>query len=108
MSRLEIILSASLLVSVIMNIGVFAYARKAVSILLLTSEELGDLQLMINSFANHITGLYEMEMYYGDETLRGLMEHANSFADQMENFEHIYSLGDPPTIETDSEEEETD
>ena len=55
MSRLEIILCASLLVSVIMNIGVFAYARKAVSILLSSSEELGDLQLMINSFTNHIT-----------------------------------------------------
>lgn len=108
MSRLEIILCASLLVSVIMNIGVFAYARKAVSILLSASEELGDLQLMINSFTNHVTSLYKMEMYYGDETLLGLMEHANSFADQMENFEHIYSLGDPPTIETDNEEEEAD
>lgn len=107
MSRLEIILCASLLVSVIMNIGVFAYARKAVSILLSSSEELGDLQLMINSFTNHITGLYEMEMYYGDETLRGLMEHANSFADQMENFEHIYSLSDLPAIEpVDDDEEE--
>ena len=61
---------------------------------------------MINSFTNHITGLYEMEMYYGDETLRGLMEHANSFADQMENFEHIYSLSDLPAIESVDDDEE--
>jgi L-arabinose isomerase len=46
-----------------------------------------------------------MEMYYGDETLRGLMEHANSFADQMENFEHIYSLSEMPAIETANDED---
>ena len=105
MSRLEIILCASLFVSAILNVGIFAYARKAVSILMNASEELGDLQLMINSFTNHITGLYEMEMYYGDETLRGLMQHANSFADQMENFEHIYSLSEMPAIETANDED---
>ena len=41
-----------------------------------------------------------------DETLRGLMEHANSFADQMENFEHIYSLSYSPAIETSGDEEQ--
>ncbi len=50
MSRLEIILSAILFLSIIFNFGVFVYARAAITRLLTVSEELGDLQEMINSF----------------------------------------------------------
>jgi len=33
-----------------------------------------------------------MEMFYGDETLKSLMEHAISFNEQLETFDYIYSL----------------
>ena len=53
MTRLEIILSAVLLFSVLLNIGLIYYARGTIVRLLTISEELGDLQQMINSFAIH-------------------------------------------------------
>ena len=31
-------------------------------------------------------------MYYGDQTLQGLVDHAQSFNEQLETFEFIYSL----------------
>ena len=70
MSRLEIILSAILFLSMSFNVIVFIYARGAVTRLLSVSEELGDLQAMIDNFVEHITSVYEMEMFYGDETLK--------------------------------------
>jgi hypothetical protein len=70
MSRLEIILSAVLFVSIILNIGIFTYARAVLSKLLFVSEELGDLQIMTNSFAEHLASVYELETFYGDETLK--------------------------------------
>jgi hypothetical protein len=33
-----------------------------------------------------------MEMFYGDQTLEDLMNHAQSFNEQLETFEFIYSL----------------
>ena len=42
-------------------------------------------------------------MFYGDQTLGGLMEHARSFNEQVETFEYIYGL-----IEEDAENENTD
>ena len=33
-----------------------------------------------------------MEMFYGDATLKGLMEHAISFNEQLETFEYVYTL----------------
>lgn len=92
MSRLEIILSAILFVSVVLNVGIFIYARAAIARLLFVSEELSDLQQMINSFAGHLKSVYEMDSFYGDQTLRGLLNHAISFNDQLGTFEMIYSL----------------
>ena len=92
MSRLEIILSAVLVFSTLLNVGLIYYVRGAIVRLLSISEELGDLQNMTNSFANHAKSVYELEMFYGDETLSHLLDHAVSFNEQLETFEYIYSL----------------
>jgi len=101
MSRLEIILSAILFVSVVLNVGIFIYARAAITRLLFVSEELSDLQQMINSFTGHLKSVYEMDSFYGDQTLRGLLNHAISFNEQLETFEMIYSL-----LEDENQEQE--
>tara|TARA_R110000787_G_scaffold76520_1_gene168671 strand:+ start:1000 stop:1350 length:351 start_codon:yes stop_codon:yes gene_type:complete len=101
MSRLEIILSLVLFASTLANVGLILYVRATLLRLLYVSEELGDLQDMINSFANHVKKVYELEMFYGDQTLQALMEHAISFNEQLETFEFIYSI-----TEEDREEKE--
>ena len=112
MSRVEIILSAILFLSVLLNVGLIVYVRAAIVRLLSVSEELGDLQQMTNALAEHLKTVYELEMFYGDETLNSLLHHAVSFNEYLETFEYIYSLtedttpeGDPP--EEDGTEEET-
>ncbi len=80
------------MISVILNVGIFVYARTVVAQLLFVSEELGDLQQMIGSFANHLSSVYELETFYGDDTLKTLLEHAISFNEQLGTFEMIYSL----------------
>ena len=92
MSRLEIILTAILSISLIFNIGLIVYVRAAIVRLLSVSEELGDLQAMVNSFAEHLKAVYELDTFYGDETLAHLLEHAVSFTEQLDTFEYIYSL----------------
>jgi len=70
----------------------FVYTRTVIVKLLSVSEELGDLQEMINIFTNHTRDVYEMDMFYGDETLKGLLEHATSLNEHMATFEYIYNL----------------
>jgi hypothetical protein len=111
MSRLEIILSCVLAISTVFNIGLFFYTRAVVTRLLSLSEELGDLQYMIDSFAKHTKAVYELDMFYGDQTLQYLMEHAVSLNEQLENFEHIYSLiekDEEGTVEDTEEEEDAE
>lgn len=92
MTKIEIILSVVCTISILLNIGVFAYARSVITQLLSVSEELGDLKTMIDSFFIHSKEVYEMEMFYGDQTLQSLMDHAKSLNEQLATFEYIYSL----------------
>jgi hypothetical protein len=102
MTELEIILIATTTFSLLLTAAVFVYARSAISRLLYVADELADLKTMVDSFSSHVSGLYEMEMYYGDQTLQGLVDHAQSFNEQLETFDFIYTL-----TETDEFEEET-
>lgn len=106
MSRLEIVLSSILLISIVLNIGVFIYARAAIIRLLSVSEELGDLKQMIDSFSSHIQAVYELDTFYGDQTLHALLNHAISFNEQLDTFEYIYSLTEEGNIPTDDAEKE--
>ena len=109
MSRLEIILSACLLLSVLLNVGIIVYARAAIVRLINISEELGDLQSMVDSFTTHLSDVYNLEMFYGEPALAHLLDHASSFNEQMETFEYIYTLtdavDDTSSAEEDAEEE---
>ena len=103
MSRLEIILTLILSISLVANVGLIVYLRSVLARLLFVSEELGDLQDMVNNFSKHLSDVYSLEMFYGDQTLESLMEHAVSFNEQLETFEVIYSLTTEETKEADFE-----
>tara|TARA_R110000824_G_scaffold125429_6_gene284557 strand:+ start:6078 stop:6383 length:306 start_codon:yes stop_codon:yes gene_type:complete len=89
---------------------VFIYAREAIIKLVSISEEIGDLQRMVDAFSNHLSSVYNLEMFYGDQTLQSLLEHAESFNTQLETFEYIYSLTEEDADQeiTADEEQEID
>tara|TARA_R110002074_G_scaffold233870_1_gene405675 strand:- start:264 stop:581 length:318 start_codon:yes stop_codon:yes gene_type:complete len=99
MSKLEVVLICVSAISVLLNIGVFAYARACVGQLLSVSEEFGDLKNLIDNFSSHISEVYKLEMFYGDQTLQNLVSHAKSLDEQLESFEYIYSLTEEETTD---------
>ena len=107
MSRLEIILGIVATVSILFNICLVLYARGAIIRLLSISEELGDFHAMVSAFTNHLKTVYELEMFYGDQTLEGLLQHARSFNDQLDTFEYIYSLTEEDTQLDENTEQES-
>ena len=105
MTKLEIVLICVSTISILLNIGVFAYARACVGQLLSVSEEFGDLKDLIGNFSSHISEVYKLEMFYGDQTLQSLVKHARSLDKQLETFEYIYSLTEEESTEEPTEEE---
>ena len=47
---------------------------------------------MVYQFVVHIDKINQMEMFYGDETIAYLMEHANDLADEFSKFDDIFTL----------------
>ena len=90
MSRLEMVLSLILLLSMGVNVLLLVYSRNVAQRLVMISQEISDMRTAAASFANHVKSVYELEMFYGDQTLQVLMEHARSFRDYMEEFDYIY------------------
>jgi hypothetical protein len=103
MNRLELILSAILTLSVLINIGLFAYVRGLLVRLISVSEELSDLQIMVQAFTEHLQNVYELESFYGDETLENLLNHAISFNEQMDTFDYIISFTEDEEANTEEE-----
>jgi len=107
MSRLEIVLVCVCFLSVCLNIGLLTYLRATLSRLLSFSDEMGDLRDMTGAFSAHVSSVYDLEAFYGDETLQGLMMHARSYKEQLDTFEYIYDLNNDEELidERDTEEE---
>ena len=90
MSRLEMVLSLILLVSLGINVILFVYSRNVAQKLVMISAEIDDMRAAAASFAKHVKAVYELEMFYGDQTLQALMDHARSFREYMDEFDFIY------------------
>lgn len=90
MSRLEMVLSLLLLLSLGFNALLFVYSRNVAQKLVMISEEIDDMRLAATNFARHVKDVYELEMFYGDQTLQALMDHARSFREYMDEFDIIY------------------
>ena len=90
MSRLEMVLSLILMLSLGINTILFVYSRNVARKLVALSSEIGDMREAAASFAEHVKSVYELEMFYGDQDLQALMDHARSFREYMEQFDIIY------------------
>lgn len=55
---------------------------------------LDDIRYKIYIFSKHITQVYELETYYGDETLQNLIEHSNLLLSSFEQFDEDYIVFD--------------
>ena len=74
MSSLDIALTIIIVLSITLNALFLWYIRKTSNRLLFISENLNDLITIIGVYRKHSKSIYEMEMFYGDETLKSLME----------------------------------
>ena len=105
MSRLEMILSLILILSLGINALLFVYSRNVAQRLVLISNEIDDMRAAAASFAEHVKSVYELETFYGDQTLQALMDHARSFREYMDEFDFIYIPDGEDDAETQQIEE---
>ena len=87
------------------NLLALWYIRKLLAKVLFVSQNLTDLVDLLTTYRNHLQRLFQLEMYYGDETMQFLIKHTRSLLDVLEDYSDIYKLTEP--IELDEEDEES-
>ena len=95
----------ALILSIVGNIFATWYIRKLLAKILFVSQNLTDLVDLLTTYRNHLQRLFQLEMYYGDETMKFLIKHTKSLLDVLEDYSDIYKLTEP--LELDEEDEES-
>jgi len=108
MSEYILYLILALTFSVFINVFLFWFAKKSSSRLTLVASNIDEIMSAIENFESHIETLYEMETFYGDETLHSVIAHAKGITEFLSEFEDIYELSDELPEEAEEKWEEAD
>ena len=98
-------LAIALILSIVGNLFAIWYIRKLLAKVLFVSQNLTDLVDLLTTYRNHLQRLFQLEMYYGDETMQFLIKHTRSLLDVLEDYSDIYLMTEP--IEVGEEDEES-
>lgn len=82
-----VILITILVGSLIFNGVMFWYLRQLTQRLTFIYDNIGDVSDIIANYRTHLKSVYSMEMFYGDETLKYLVDHTRSVSNLLEDFE---------------------
>jgi uncharacterized protein YoxC len=108
MSEYILYLILALTFSVFINVFLFWFAKKSSSRLTIVASNIDEIMSAIENFESHIETLYEMETFYGDETLHSVIAHAKGITEFLSEFEDIYELSDELPEEAEEKWDEAD
>ena len=85
---LEIILG----ISVLINLFFAWYGYLLIRKVLFVSSNTTEVLYAVERYKQHIDGVYELETFYGDETLKSLLDHTKELSTFLTECENAYGL----------------
>ncbi len=84
-------LTILLIISFILNVVFIWYIVKLIQELNYMSENTEHTSGVLSEFLEHLERLYELETYYGDESLKSLIRHSKEVLEEVKEFETVIS-----------------
>lgn len=84
----EIVLGISIIVNLFLAWYGFLLIRKV----LFVSENTTEVLIAIDRYKEHIDNVYELETFYGDETLKALLDHTGELSTFLTECQNAYGL----------------
>ena len=91
---LNLLVIVFLAFSLLLNILLIWFLRGLTARLVLVSENMSDLLDHLVKYGTDLKSISEMELYYGDETIQGLVKHTQMILEILSDFDEIYALTD--------------
>ena len=82
----SIILTLLLVFSFVSNIILLWYCRNLIKFIKLTTQDMTGLYRSVDSFKDHLKKVYGLETFYGDQTLKSLLEHTKQLSGDVGDF----------------------
>ena len=82
-------IEAFLVLSVLANVMFVLYSRWLIKILKVKEDDVNELADKIAEYVGHVKSIHEMEMFYGDQTLKNLIDHGTSLIKKIEDFDFL-------------------
>ena len=105
MSNITLTLAVLLVFSLIINGFCVWYIKNLLKRFLFISNNIEDLIQMVSNYRAHLKAVYTLDMFYGDETLKALMEHTTLFSDLLEDYEDVIEVTELQELEEVGDEE---
>lgn len=93
MTTLQILITL-LVISIALNAVAFWFVRNLLTKLLFVSNNLGEVNEVMQKFAEHLDAVHGMETFYGDQTLQGLLQHSELVVQMLGEFDEIYQVSE--------------
>jgi len=81
-----------LVLSFCLNVLLLWYIRRMLKQMLNVSDNMGNLVEDLASYQNHLQQLYEMEMYYGEPSIKNLIVHSRQVIEHVKQFSDVYNI----------------
>lgn len=81
-----------LLLSAIFNFFLMWYGYKLLRKYTYASQNTTEMLDAIETYKRHLRGVYELETFYGDETLQSLLDHSEELVSYLVECENSFSL----------------
>jgi len=94
-----------LIISIILNIFLCWYIVQLISRLVIFQEEIDSFAQRLDEYSNHVDILYNLERFFGDETLANLLRHSKAIVEECKDFQSLIKA-DAPEEELEEEEED--
>tara|TARA_Y100000592_G_scaffold30463_1_gene48493 strand:+ start:4136 stop:4444 length:309 start_codon:yes stop_codon:yes gene_type:complete len=81
--------------------GVLAwYIRELMKPLRFFHTNVDSIKLLLDEYLSHLERVYSMDVFYGDETLRSLIEHTKFLSAETQKYKELFMFEENETNET--------
>ncbi len=75
--------------SLLLNIFILLYVRWLLTSLATINTDVENVSAIIEDFITHLNSVHELEMFYGDETLKSLIQHSSILIETLEGMDLV-------------------
>lgn len=100
------IIETLLAISVLANVILIWYVIQMLKRFFFLQNTSADIYDTVMDYENHLAEVYEMETFYGDKTLFGLLSHTNDLRSDLEVYKVMFATEEEGPVAPEETEEE--